>query len=210
MLTAQRGFSLTELAIAIGIVGILMAAAVPQFTQSLQNAQMKSATENTMTGLGVARAEALRRNMPISFYLVTDLTDACALSSTSNNWVVSQASPAGKCAVAPADADDASLPTAADPKIVQKFSGKESGKNATVSAFLADGATASTSVTFNGLGRVAGAGLAMIDLKNSTGACQHDIPAGSMRCLRIVLSTGGQARVCDPQVSATTDPRKCP
>jgi hypothetical protein len=25
-----------------------------------------------------------------------------------------------------------------------------------------------------------------------------------------VLSTGGQARVCDPAVTATTDPRKCP
>ncbi len=96
MLIAQRGFSLTELAIAIGIVGILMAAAMPQFTQSLHNAQMKSATENIVTGLGLARAEALRRNMPVSFYLVTDLTDACALSSTSNNWVVSLASPAGR------------------------------------------------------------------------------------------------------------------
>jgi type IV fimbrial biogenesis protein FimT len=210
VLIAQRGFSLTELAIAIGIVGILMAAAVPQFTQSLQNAQMKSATENTLTGLGLARAEALRRNMPVSFYLVDNLTSTCVLSSTSNNWVVSLASPAGKCAVAPVDASDATAPTAADPKIVQKFSGAESGKNARVKAYLADGATASTSVTFNGLGRVAGAGLGWIDLENSSGTCQHASPPGTMRCLRIVLSTGGQARVCDPAVTATTDPRKCP
>ena len=210
MLIGQRGFSLAELAIAIGIVGILMAAATPQFTQMLQNAQMKAATENTITGLNLARAEALRRNMAVSFYLVSDLTNACVLSSVSTDWVVSLANPAGLCGVAPVDSSDAAAPTAADPKIVQKFSGKESGKNATIEAFLADGATASASVTFNGLGRVTGTGLGWIDLKNSTGTCQHANPPGTMRCMRMVLSTGGQARVCDPQVTASTDPRKCP
>lgn len=210
MLIAQRGFSLTELAIAIGIIGILMAAAIPQFTQMLQNGQMKSATENTVAGLNLARAEALRRNMPINFYFVSDLTSGCTLSSTAANWVVSLASPAGLCAVAPVDSADTSAPTGADPKIVQKFSSQQGGGNATVAAFLADGATASTTVTFNGLGRVTGNSVAWIDVRNSTGACEHDATPGPMRCLRILISTGGQARVCDPQVSAATDPRKCP
>lgn len=198
------------MAIGIAIVSIMAGLATPQFTQMLQNSQMKTATENTITGLGLARAEALRRNMPVSFYLVSDLTGACVLSSTSTDWVVSLANPTGLCGVAPADATDDTAPTAADPKIVQKFSGKESGKNATLEAFLADGATTSTSVTFNGLGRVAGAGIGWIDLKNSTGTCQYATPPGTMRCMRIVLSTGGQARVCDPQVTSATDPRKCP
>ncbi|MEO8142973.1 MAG: GspH/FimT family pseudopilin [Betaproteobacteria bacterium] len=211
MLSRQRGYSLIELAIGIGIVGILMAAAIPQFTQALQNGQMKTATENMVTGINLARAEALRRNMPVSFYLVSDLTNACALSSTGNNWVVALANPAGLCAVAPVDSTDATAPTAADPKIVQKFSGLQSGANARVFAFLADGATTSNSATFNGLGRITGAtSIAWLDFKNSTGACESDVPAGPMRCMRILISTGGQARVCDPKVSAVTDPRKCP
>jgi len=210
VLIAQRGFSLTELAIAIGIVGIMMAAAVPQFTQMLQNGQMKTATENTIAGLSLARAEALRRNMPVNFYLVSDLTSACVLDSNATNWVVSLANPSGLCDVAPVDASDASAPTAADPKIVQKFSGKESGKNATTVAVLADFVTASSTATFNGLGRIAGNGIAAIDIKNSTGACQHDATPGSMRCMRIRISTGGQARVCDPSPTvAATDPRYC-
>lgn len=208
MLIAQRGFSLAELAIGIGIVGILMAAAMPQFTQMLQNSQMKGATENTISGLNLARAEALRRNMAVNFYFVSDLTNGCVLSSTAANWVVSLASPAGLCAVAPVDSSDATAPTAADPKIVQKFSAQASGGNSTVAAFLADGATASTTVTFNGLGRTTGNGLAWIDVKNSTGACESDLPPGTMRCMRIQISTGGQARVCDPKVVAP-DPRAC-
>ena len=212
MLTgSQRGFSLTELAIGMGIVGILMAAAIPQFTQALQNGQLKTATENIVTGINLARAEALRRNMPVSFYLVSDLTAGCVLSSTGNNWVVSLASPAGLCGVAPTDATDASAPTAADPKIVQKFSGLQSGANARVFGFLANGTTASNSVTFNGLGRVTSANsLAWLDFKNSTGVCESDSPTGTMRCMRVLISTGGQARVCDPKVSSVTDPRKCP
>jgi type IV fimbrial biogenesis protein FimT len=188
-----------------------MAAAIPQFTQTLQNGQMKTASENMATGLNLARAEALRRNMPVSFYLVSDLTNACVLSSTGNNWVVALANPTGLCGVAPVDSTDATAPTAADPKIVQKFSGVQSGANARVFGFLADGITTSNSATFNGLGRVTGANpLAWLDFKNSTGACESDATPGPMRCLRILLSTGGQARVCDPKVTSVTDPRKCP
>jgi hypothetical protein len=31
-----------------------------------------------------------------------------------------------------------------------------------------------------------------------------------MRCMRVVVSTGGQVRMCDPQVLDATDPRVCP
>jgi type IV fimbrial biogenesis protein FimT len=210
VLNRQHGFSLIELAVGMGIVGILMAAAVPQFTQALQNGQMKTATENMVTGINLARAEALRRNMSVSFYLVSDLTNGCVLSSIGNNWVVALASPSGLCGVTPVDSTDATAPTGADPKIVQKFSGLQSGGNARVTGFLADGATTSNTVTFNGLGRVTTPGLAWLDFKNSTGACESDPTPGPMRCMRILISTGGQARVCDPKVTSVTDPRKCP
>ncbi len=54
-------------------------------------------------GLMQARNEAVRRNQPVSFFLVSDsdavsMSDSCALSATSSGWVVAMASPAGKCA----------------------------------------------------------------------------------------------------------------
>jgi type IV fimbrial biogenesis protein FimT len=40
------------------------------------------------------------------------------------------------------------------------------------------------------------------------GTCEH-VDGGSMRCLRIDISVGGEARMCDPAVADATDPRKC-
>jgi type IV fimbrial biogenesis protein FimT len=203
----QAGWTLTEVLIVMAIVGILMMVAVPQFTQTLQNQQIKSAAEATLQGLNLARAEALRRNMPIRFQLVSDLTNSCTLSSTSLNWIVSLGSPASLCATAPAKSDDAAAATGSDPKIVQKFFAQELGKNATASGFQSNGSTAANTVTFTGLGRVSGTGLAWIDFKSTAGTCEHE--SGTMRCMRIIISTGGQAKLCDPKVTATTDPRYC-
>lgn len=203
----QTGFTLAELSIGVAIAGILMVIALPNFTAMLQGAQIKAAAENTLTGLNLARAEALRRNMPVRFQLVSTLTNACALSSTSSNWIVSLGDPTGFCAVAPVDSGATTVAAAGEPVITQKFVGTESGNNVAISAFLTDGATAASTAVYTGLGRVSAGGLAWVDIKNTTGACQHE--GGTLRCLRIRISTGGQAKLCDPVVIAATDSRFC-
>jgi type IV fimbrial biogenesis protein FimT len=40
------------------------------------------------------------------------------------------------------------------------------------------------------------------------GTCEH-VDGGSMRCLRIDISIGGEAKMCDPAVTDVTDPRIC-
>jgi type IV fimbrial biogenesis protein FimT len=209
VLNKQLGFTLAELSIGLAIAGILMVIALPNFTQMLQGAQIKAAAENTLTGLNLARAEALRRNMAVRFQLVSDLTNACTLSSTSSNWVVSLGDVTSLCATAPVDSGATTVASSTQPVITQKFSGQESGRTVTVSAFRADGATAASTVSFTGLGRVSAAGLAWIDIKNTAGVCQNDSPSGTLRCLRIRISTGGQAKLCDPMVTAVTDSRFC-
>lgn len=192
----QRGVTLIELAIGLAIVAILMFLGIPAWQTFLQNAQIRNAGESVLQGLNLARTEAIRRNASVRFNFVSNLTSSCALSGSSLAWVVSLADPTGLCDVAPSD-------TVA-PQIIQKQSGTEGTQNVVVAA------TGGNSVTFNGLGR-ATAGMTQINLSNSLGVCENVDPVnGTMRCLRVLVSTGGQVKLCDPSPKVVnTDPRFC-
>ncbi len=196
----SKGFNLIELMVGIAVLGILFTLGLPSMSAWLQNAQIRTAAEGVVSGLNLARSEALRRNSTVRFQFTTTLTSSCALSLTGKNWVVSQADPTGLCNVSPSE-------TVA-PQIIQAKSSAEGTTNAIITA------TGGTSVTFSGLGRVSGAGqMTQVDVTNTVGgACQgaNGIGGGPMRCMRIQITSGGQVRMCDPAVSDTTDPRYCP
>jgi type IV fimbrial biogenesis protein FimT len=62
--------------------------------------------------------------------------------------------------------------------------------------------TAASAVTFNGMGRVAA--------NNPAGASlTRIVVSGGTKSRRIDIATGGLIRICDPEVSAVGDPRKC-
>jgi len=117
----QQGFSLIELMIGLAIVALVLMVALPSFTIFLQNAQIRNGAESVLDGLNLARTEAVRRNAIVRFQFVSDLTAACALSTTSLAWVVSQADPTGACNAAPSD-------TAA-PQLIQARSATEVQKD---------------------------------------------------------------------------------
>lgn len=192
----QRGVTLIELMIGLVILALLLFLALPNFSVFLQNTQIRNAGESVLQGLNLARAEALRRNSSVRFQFVSNLSTSCALANNSLNWVVSTADPAGKC-------ND--VPGATATGIVQAQSARDGTPNVVLAA---DG----TSVVFNGMGRVVGTGIGTINLSNSSGTCEHlDATNGTMRCLRVLISTGGQIRLCDPKVDpAGNDPRRCP
>jgi type IV fimbrial biogenesis protein FimT len=192
----QDGVTLIELIIGLVIVGILLMMGVPWFGTFLQNTQIRNAAETTLAGITLARTEAVRRNTTVRFQLVSNLTAGCALSATSLNWIVSLAEPTGLCDVAPSDSNS--------PQTVQKKSASEGTSNAAVAT------TGGSTIVFNGLGRVSGTGITQLDFSNVSGTCEHvDAVNGTMRCLRILVSTGGQAKLCDPKVADNTDPRFC-
>ena len=192
------GFTLIELLITLAVFALLLMIGLPSMTTWLQNQQIRTSAEGLQAGLQLARAEALRRNAPVRFQLVDTLTAACALFDRGTNWIVSINDPTGLCDVPESDA--------AAPLTIQKRSGAEGTPNAVVRGW--SGPAAATTVTFNGLGRVTGAGaITQIDVTNASGRlCQ---PAGAMRCLRLNISSGGQVRMCDPAVTDNTDPRFC-
>lgn len=177
---ALRGFSLIELVVGMVILGVLLSLMVPAFSNWLRNARVRTAAESVQNGLQLARAEAVRRNTLVRFSLVTTTDNNCALDAAGPNWVVSLESPAGKCAT-PASDDVA-------PRILQSRSGAEGSTATTI-------ASDQSSVTFNSLGRLT-TPAANVDFQSATGTC---LPApGTVRCLRVVVSIGGQIRMCDP------------
>lgn len=198
-----RGLTLIELMVTLAIVALLVLAAVPSFSTAFANARIRSTGEAILTGLQMAKAEAVGRNARVRFQLTSSLDGSCAPSTNGANWVVNldpNANPdevTGLCDAAPSDQ--------AAPFILQsRPAAAGTGTSTQVTATQA-------SLVFNGLGRLADIppGNVVINLTSTVpGACIAD--GGEISCLRIVVSTLGQARMCNPDPGLpATDPRRC-
>lgn len=197
--SVSRGFTLVELMIAIVLLAILLAIGGPSFATWLQNSQVRTMSEALLNGAQLARAEAVRRNALVRFELTTTLDNACALSTSGRNWVISMDGAAGSCAST--NMADAAAPVA--PRMVQTRPSGDGSPNAAVAA-------SQSSIVFNGLGRVTPLPAAdiTIDVTNPNGgACSAG--GGPMRCLRVVVTAGGQVRMCDPRWAAATNSEGC-
>ncbi|WP_295856840.1 GspH/FimT family pseudopilin [uncultured Xylophilus sp.] len=58
-----HGFTLLELMITIGIVGVLMVLAAPSFVTFKRNSELTSAANALLAGFNTARSEAMKRNV---------------------------------------------------------------------------------------------------------------------------------------------------
>ena len=199
----QHGMTIVELMIGIAVFATLLALAAPSLTEFIQNTQIRTSADGVMSGIQLAKTEALRRNTSVRFQLTDSLENGCVLSSAGNSWVVSLDDPTSACDVAPSAVNA--------PRIVQAKSGSEGAANARVAA--SGGAGGNNTVIFTGLGRLLATNansFAVVNITNPTGGvCQHVASTGTMRCLRIQVTTGGDGRMCDPNVTVATDPRFC-
>jgi type IV fimbrial biogenesis protein FimT len=80
------GFTLIELMIALSIVGILLAVAVPSFREAMMNVRISAQTNDLMTDLSIARSEAVKRNLPV--LLCTSKDGLACGGSWSDGWIV--------------------------------------------------------------------------------------------------------------------------
>lgn len=199
-MSRSHGFSIIELMIAVAIMSILMAIALPAFSDYIRNVKVRTEAEAFVSGIQLARAEAVRRNAPVEFLLTSDAPTetnvASATASTSGpNWIVRTADLTtfieGRVAPVTGGApsvrvNDTASPAADDPDLPP--------------------GTLVSSVVFNGLGRAAIAADAAFKLTIPGLKCQTD--GGPVRCLRIVVTVFGQTRLCDPRATSA-DPRSC-
>jgi type IV fimbrial biogenesis protein FimT len=184
----QRGMSLIELMIGIAIVSILLMAGIPGFNLWIQNSQNRAAAESILNGIQLARTEAVIRNTQVRF----EFTDDSGLVA----WNVG-------CVAVTVDC----------PATIQRRTSNEGAANARVGVSTASNPLPATTpitsgtgvdgtISFNGLGRVAGTtDITRIDVTN----------AGSSNARRyvVVISPGGQIRMCDPALSFATNPQGC-
>ena len=188
----QQGVTLIELIIGLVIVAILLAIGVPSFSTFIANTKIRNAAEAIQNGLSLARVEAVRRNANVQLTL-----------GTGTSWTVG-------CETV----------TAGCPATIQARTAAEGSPNisvATSEVVASTNVEAATPVftsalSFNNLGRVSNATLALgnnalFDISNPTGGTCAVVD-GPMRCLRVVVTSGGQVRMCDPKLPST-DPQAC-
>ncbi len=60
------GFTLLELIVAISIAGILMAMAIPSFSDMMRNNRLTTYANELVTALNLARSEAVKRGVPVT------------------------------------------------------------------------------------------------------------------------------------------------
>jgi len=194
---SMRGVTLIELMVALAILGISLLMVIPAFSSWLRNAQVRSQAESLQSGLQMARAEAVRRNTAVRLQLTSDLSDSCTLVSAGTQWVInlgSSTSPASHCASAISDSSS--------PYLLQRSAGSSSLSNALITA-------SQSTLAFDSLGRLAAttnptttaSANVTFQVTAPSGTCIA--ASGDTRCLNLVVSPGGQIRLCDPSLSST-------
>jgi type IV fimbrial biogenesis protein FimT len=220
----QHGVTLIELVITLAIAGVLGMLAIPAFQAMLASNRTKATAESVLSGLRIARTEAIKRNVPMRFQLVSSLDDGCGLSAASMLWVVTQTDqlaqgdPTGLCGAAPFTPKDdpTDLCNATDdPKWPIHPAGNPACANEPFIAAKSPSTTPPTIqvaadtavVTFGPLGQVlsnmGGAGsMTQIDITSST---------ADVTPWRILIAPGGSVRLCNAGAGIAADsPLKCP
>lgn len=178
------GFTLIELMIAITILGVLTAFALPNYSQWIANTRLRTAATGLQNGLMLAKAEAIARNAKVQLVMTdTDPTvanvGAVAPSATGRSWMVRLYHANG-------------VYVASD--FIQGRSNAGDGAGTSVAAgqsgFVFTGA--------GGMSPIPAASLAI----NVAGT-------GASRPLRVTLSPGSAIRMCDPALSIATTTMGC-
>jgi type IV fimbrial biogenesis protein FimT len=188
------------LLIGIALIAFVLMLGVPAFGTFLQNQKLRDASLVTLGAVQFARGEAIRLNSNVEFLMTDDaphLGNFAALvpSATGRNFLVR---------------GDVYDPSTGDNKVTM-LTMKSSAEGSGMTQESTSGVTLSATsgrITFMPLGGTTNGADEVIQITNpSGGACKA--AGGSMRCLNIVVTRGGQVRMCDPAVTASGDTRRC-
>lgn len=187
--------SLIEIVVVFCIIGIVMAFVGPSAGVWIQNTQLRNAADSVLSGVQQARLEAIKRNKLMMFRL-TDVN--------STAWEICLYDPVtDACSAAPG-------------AIVASKSASEGSQNARLSTettavpvpgtALSMGAGMPATLTFDSFGRMAttaSSNFTRVDVRNSV------MSTADERRLVILVTTGGQVRMCDPKLVKANNPQGC-
>lgn len=202
MLTARRrpqgGFTLIELMIGIALLAFVLMLGVPAFGNFLQNQKLRDNAAVTLAAVQFARAEAIRLNANVEFLLTDETPDL-------GNFAALGASTTGKNFLIRGNVYNPATGQSELAMLTMKSAAEGSGSPGTTNVEV----LASTGrITFTPLGGTTNAADEVIQITNPAGGeCKS--AGGPMRCLNIVVTRGGQVRMCDPAVTAAGDTRRC-
>ena len=177
----RRGFTLIELMITLSIFAFLIMIAGPMYADFMGNMQIRNGAENTLTGVRLAQAEAVRGNTEAQFVLDPSAT---------GGWQVLRLN------------ED----TGAFDIVIQSYKWTDGAAKTTVTP----NPSAATEATFSGLGRItdnpdASDKIKWIEVTNTN----ITTPRKLRVAIDPVTATG--VKLCDPDPGvATDDPRFCP
>lgn len=181
----DSGFTLVEMMVVIVLFSILTVLAFPAMTDWVRNSRVRAVADVLQNSLRLAQAEALRRSRQTIFTYAT--VAAPASQSYSVNTV-------------PLMTDD--LTTAAATLVE---TGALSSPNSGVQV------AGPTAICFNSLGRLVQNTTAGCPAPNSPTRFNITLAAGGGRPMQVLVSLGGQVRMCDPgKVFSTANPDGCP
>jgi type IV fimbrial biogenesis protein FimT len=97
MKNAQTGFTLLELLLVVALAGLLLGIGVPAMGNFIRSARITGAANDAMVGLHLARSEAIKRRVPVTFCASANSVSAdnpatpvptCAASVMLTGWIV--------------------------------------------------------------------------------------------------------------------------
>jgi len=201
---SERGFSLVELMVAVSVLVILTALAVPNFSTWIRNARVRTVAETLQSGVRLAQAEAQRRAHTVVFFRTAskDCTVNATADATGLNWQI-RSVPNALLTDDTADAiqcgvlTDVSAGVSLDSQVTV---GNADPVPLAALCFAGDGRQTSMADP-TAIGANCTAGTARYDVAPKTSNSES-------RALRLDVSLSGAIRLCDPE-KASTAPDGC-
>ncbi len=181
----SQGFSMVELLVTMVVAAILLSVGVPSFNHWMQNNKIRTASDSMMSGLQLARAEAVKRNRAVLFILRDPGND------DGEFWRIEVL----KKGAETANEVVQTTPQAETKAFVMDDNDDEPG--GPVVKVMLSPAGAKRQVKFNGLGRLS------TDIKQiNVDVSSKIMPADQSRDMRIQLESG-QISMCDPNATGS-------